>query len=198
MIAAAVAVVMAVVVTQPWLSPTDLVRDAQVVAATRGDASPAYGLVSNLGVMAMVLAAGAALAASAVVRADHDGRRLLVWAAVLSLVVAADDLFLLHEASAFGPISGMVLVAAYGLGFLAYVGRFHELILERLDPMLLAGMFAGLGVSAFVDLLVDPPTRASVLVEDGAKLLGLLAWAAFVALAAVRLLRADRIDRGTR
>ena len=41
--------------------------------------------------------------------------------------------------------------------------------------MLAVGAF---GVSAVTDLLVAP-TQISVLVEDGAKLLGLVAWSAF-------------------
>ncbi|WP_438853841.1 hypothetical protein [Agromyces sp. M3QZ16-3] len=197
-IAAAVVIAMAVVVTQPWMVPTDLVRDAQVVAAARGAASPAYGLVSNLGIVGMLLAAGAACAALALRPRRQDVRRLLAWSLTLTLVVASDDLLLLHETAAFGPGSGLVLAAAYAVAFVAFAARFRELIVQRFDPALLAAMFAGLGTSAVVDVLVDPATRASVLVEDGAKLLGLLAWSAFVARAAFLTLRADRRSAGDR
>ncbi|MFC9918300.1 hypothetical protein [Agromyces binzhouensis] len=191
-IAAAVVIAMAVVATQPWMVPTDLVRDAQVVAAARGNASPAYGLVSNLGIVAMLLAAGAACTALLLRPRRRDVRRLLAWSLTLTLVVALDDLLLLHETAAFGPGSGLVLAAAYAIAFLAFALRFRDLIVERLDAALLVAMFAGLGTSAIVDVLVEPATRASVLVEDGAKLLGLLAWSAFVARAAILTLRTDR------
>ncbi|MRX44558.1 hypothetical protein [Agromyces kandeliae] len=185
-------IAMAVVVTQPWTVPTDLVRDAQVVAAARGNASPAYGLVSNLGIVAMLLAAGAACMALLLRPRCRDVRRLLAWSLTLTLIVALDDLLLLHETAAFGPGSGFVLAAAYAIAFLAFALRFRDLIVERLDPALLVVMFVGLGTSAIVDVLVEPATRASVLVEDGAKLLGLLAWSAFVARAAILTLRTDR------
>ncbi|WP_353814787.1 hypothetical protein [Agromyces sp. SYSU T00266] len=188
----AVVVAMTVVATQPWVTPTDLVRDGQVVAAAHGDASPAYGLVSNLGIVVMVLAAGAASTALVVVPRADETRGLLAWSVALTMLVALDDLLMLHETAAFGPGSGVVLVATYAIAFLAFAVRFRELIVERLDPALLVAMFAGLGTSAVVDVLVEPATRTSVLVEDGAKLLGLLAWSAFVARAAILTLRADR------
>lgn len=193
-IATAVAVTITVVATQPWLAPTDLVRDSQVIAAARGDANPAYGLVSNLGIMVTLLAAGHAATAVAILRRGSEARRLLGWSLALSLVVAADDLLLLHEAAAFGPGSSTAMAVVYAAGFLVVAVRFRTLIFDRLDPMLLALTFLGLGTSATVDVLVDPATTASVLAEDGAKLLGLLAWALFVVRAAILSIRADRED----
>ncbi|GAA2035539.1 hypothetical protein GCM10009819_20010 [Agromyces tropicus] len=197
-IGGAATVAMAVVVTQPWVVPTDLVRDGQVVAAARGAASPAFGLVSNLGIVVTVLAAGAAITALALLPRGADARRLLAWCLGLSLVVALDDLLLLHETAAFGPGSGTVLAALYAAAFLAFTIRFRDIVVDRLDPALLVLMFAGLGTSAIVDVLVEPATRASVLVEDGAKLLGLLAWSAFVARAAILTLRAERLRERNR
>ena len=46
-----VVVVMAATVLQPWLPPSDLLRDSQVVAAGHAGASPAYGLISNVGIV---------------------------------------------------------------------------------------------------------------------------------------------------
>ncbi|GAA1058463.1 hypothetical protein GCM10017608_26220 [Agromyces luteolus] len=190
--AVVVAVTVAVVLTQPWFAPTDLVRDSQAVAAKHGDASPAYGLVSNLGIVVLVLAAGTLVAALALVPRGAASRRLLAWGLALSLVFALDDLLLLHETAAFGPGSGTVLAAAYAVGFLAFALRFLDAVVERFDPALLAIVFVGLGASAMVDVLVDPATRLSVIVEDGAKLLGVLAWSAFVMRAAILALSADR------
>jgi hypothetical protein len=105
--------------------------------------------------------------------------RLLLWAAVLTLVLVLDDLLLLHEAAAFAPGSGVLVAAAYGLAVLRFVVRFRDAILRDLDAGLLLLAVGSLGFSLVTDLLVAP-TQASVLVEDGAKLLGLLAWSAFV------------------
>gem|GEM_PF-1776318 len=191
-LAAVVAVTVVVVLAQPWFAPTDLVRDSQSVAATRGDASPAYGLVSNLGIVVLVMAAGTLVAAIAIVPPGAASRRLLAWSLALSLVFALDDLLLLHETAAFGPGSGTVLAAAYAAGFIVFALHFRDTILERFEPSLLAVVFTGLGASAIVDVLVEPATRLSVIVEDGAKLLGVLAWSTFVVRAAIVELRADR------
>ena len=42
-----VAMVMAATVLQPWLPPTDLMRDSQAVAARHDAASPAYGQIGR-------------------------------------------------------------------------------------------------------------------------------------------------------
>ncbi|WP_400996868.1 hypothetical protein [Agromyces sp. GXQ0307] len=194
-IAAAVAATVVAVLTQPWLAPTDLVRDSQAVAASHGDASPAYGVVSNLGIVVLVMAAGTLVAALAHGSPPAVSRRLLGWSLALSLVFAMDDLLLLHETAAFGPGSGTALAAAYAAGFLAFAVRFRATIIERLDPALLIVAFASLGASAGVDVLVEPATRLSVIAEDSSKLLGLLAWAAFVMRAAFASLRDARADR---
>lgn len=175
-----VVVVMAATVLQPWLPPSDLLRDSQAVAAGQAGASPAYGLVSNVGIVVLTLSSGgAALGWLVLHEAPAPWRRLLLWAAVLTLVLVLDNLLLLHEAAAFAPGSGVLVAAAYGLAFLRFVVRFRDAIVRDLDAGLLLLAVGSLGFSLVADLLVAP-TQASVLVEDGAKLLGLLAWSAFV------------------
>ena len=56
--------------------------------------------------------------------------------------------------------------------------RFRDVIIRDLDVGLLLLAVGSLGISLVTDLLVAP-TQSSVLVEDGAKLLGLVAWSAF-------------------
>ena len=94
-------------------------------------------------------------------------------------MLVLDDLLLLHEAAAFAPWAGALVAAAYGLAFLRFVVRFRDVILRDLDVGLLLLAVGSLGVSLVTDVLVAP-TQSSVLVEDGAKLLGLVAWSAFV------------------
>ena len=193
-VAAPVLIATVAAATQPWLPPSHLLRDAQVVAAAHGDTSIAYGLISNLGIVATVLAAGAALVAwMAVRRRDDVLGMLLAWAFPLSLAFALDDLLLLHETAAVSPWTGHLVAAAYGAAFLAFVGRFLQTIRERLDSGLILLAVAGFGVSALVDLLATP-SQMSVLVEDGAKLLGIIAWSAFVVRAALAALRSTAGD----
>lgn len=174
-----VVVLLAATVLQPWLPPSDLVRDSQVVAAGHAGSSPAYGLISNVGIVALALSSGAAALGRLVLPdAPAPVPRLLLWIAVLTFVLAVDDLLLLHEAAAFAPFAGALTTAAYGLAFLRFVVRFRDVIVRELDVGLLLLAVGAFGVSAVTDLLVAP-TQTSVFVEDGAKLLGLVAWSAF-------------------
>ena len=187
---APVAVIMVAVVTQPWMPPTDLVRDSQAVAVLRGSAHTAHGLVSNLGILATAVGAGAAFIGAAAASARrHRLRRALAWGGVASLVVALDDLLLLHEGATFASWMPKAIAAAYAVGFAAYLWRFRTPILRHLDVGLLILALLGLGTSATVDVLAEPATVASVLVEDGAKLLGLAAWSVFLVRGALVALR---------
>ena len=143
-----VVVVMAATAWQPWLPPSDLLRDSQVVAAGHAGASPAYGLISNVGIVVLALAGGGAVIARIILRdAPAPWPRLLLWTAVLTLVLALDDLLLLHEAAAFAPGAGVLAVAAYGLAFLRFVVRFRVVIIRDLDVGLLLLAVGSLGVS---------------------------------------------------
>jgi hypothetical protein len=193
-----VAVIVIAVVTQPWMPPTDLVRDSQAVAVLRGSAHTVHGLVSNLGILATAIGAGAAFVGAAAAPARRDRlRRALAWGGVASLVVALDDLLLLHESGTFASWMPKLFAAAYAAGFAAYLWRFRVAILRHLDVGLLALALLGLATSAIVDVLAEPATVASVLVEDGAKLLGLAAWATFLIRGALIALRSQPTGRRT-
>lgn len=185
-----VAVVIVAVATQPWMPPTDLVRDSQAVAVLRGSAHTTHGLVSNLGILAMAVAAGGALIAAAA--APHRGdrlRRLLAWAGALTVVVVLDDLLLLHEGATLAAWMPKLFVIAYAAAFVGALWRFRVEILRHLDVGLLAIAMLALGTSAMVDAFAEPATVASVLVEDAAKLLGFTTWSAFLIRAALIALR---------
>ncbi|MEI5583526.1 MULTISPECIES: hypothetical protein [unclassified Agromyces] len=175
------AVLVIAVVTQPWVAPTDLVRDGQAVAVLRGTPHASHGLVSNIVILAMALAAGAALLGAAAGPSRGDRlRRAVGWGGGISLVLALDDLLLLHESITVTAWMSKLVVLAYGLGFAVFLWRFRVEIVRNLDVGLLAIAMLALGTSALVDAFAAPPTVASVLVEDGAKVLGFAAWCAFL------------------
>ncbi len=181
-----VVVALGAVAVQPWLPPTDLLRDSQVVAGDHGNARSVYGLLSNLGIVVLAVAAGAALGGRLALRGTGDRLRpLLAWSAALSLTLALDDLLLLHETATFRPWASAVFAVAYGLALVTYLVRFRTEIRRDLDVGLLAIAAAALAASVLVDLVAEPPTQWSVFVEDGAKLLGVVAWSAFVMRAAI-------------
>ncbi|MFE5670872.1 hypothetical protein ACFQ58_04585 [Agromyces sp. NPDC056523] len=191
-VAAPVIVAIVGAATQPWLRPSDLTRDSQSVAVAHDATSPAYGVLSNVGIVLMAVACGMALLGWLASRATRDpAGSLLAWSAGLGLVFVLDDLLLLHESAAFGQWAGAGAAAGYAIAFVAYLARYHELIRTRLAGGLLLLAMAAFAGSAVVDLLVAP-TQASVLVEDGTKLLGIVAWSVFVGRAAVSVLTSSR------
>jgi hypothetical protein len=191
-VAAPVAVAIAGAATQPWFRPSDLTRDSQAVAVAHGATSAAYGVLSNVGVVVMAVACGMAVLGWLGSRASGDPvAPLLAWSFGLGLAFVLDDLLMLHESAAFGPWAGAAAAAVYAIAFVAYLVRFHELIRVRLDGGVLMLAIAAFAGSATVDVLVAP-TQASVLVEDGAKLLGIVAWSVFVGRAAVTALASNR------
>lgn len=190
-----VAAALAAAVLQPWLPATDLLRDSQDVAALHGDSHTAYGLLSNLGVLVTAVGLGAALVGWIVLHGRHGTlRSLLLWSALISLAFALDDLLLLHETAAFLPGASVAVAAAYALVLFRYLVRFRTTIREQLGIGLVVVAVAALAVSALVDVVI-PPTAWSVFVEDGAKLLGVVAWSAFVIRAVLVALRPTRPHR---
>lgn len=180
-VAVPVVLAMVAVALQPWLLPSDLLRDSQAVAAARGNAHSAYGLISNLGILVMTLASGAALVGFAILRGTPGRlRALLGCGALLSLAIVLDDLLLLHETLTFAAWTRVLFAAAYAGAFAGFLVRFRATIRQHLDVGLLLLAGAALGSSLLIDTLVEPATQLSVLVEDGAKLLGFVAWSAFL------------------
>ena len=195
-VAAPVIIATVAAATQPWLPPSHVLRDSQVIAAAHGDASPAYGLLSNLGVVVIAIATGMALLGWLVGRRNGDPLgSLLAWSFALSLAFVLDDLLLLHEAASVTSWGSIAVAAVYGAAFLVYLARFQEVVRERFDGGLLFLAIAAFGGSAVVDVLVRP-TQTSVLLEDGAKLLGIVAWSVFVGRAALTAIRPARPRAG--
>jgi hypothetical protein len=102
-------------------------------------------------------------------------KRFLVVSGLLTLVLALDDVFLLHEA--FFPSIGVpekLVFSCYAGFVLCYLIAFHSIILQT-EFVLLFMALAFFGVSIILDLSnfswLDP-----FLLEDGAKLVGIVSW----------------------
>lgn len=109
----------------------------------------------------------------------HKLKRFLLISALLSLFLGFDDVFLLHEA-VFPYHFGIPEKFVYGsyAGFVIfYLFRFYPLILETEFVLLAIALFF-FGISVTLDLLplpfIDP-----FLLEDGAKLIGIVSWLAY-------------------
>jgi hypothetical protein len=139
------------------------------------------GAVSQFGVLAWTVAAGAAAAGSWI--AGRVGRanaaRFLRMAAIAGSVLLVDDLFALH-ATVLGPLTGkLVGQLLVLLPMFWWMTRFFTDILRTRWQVLLCALVS-LGVAAVVDVVLSPTKfEYTVLAEDGAKFLGILAWATY-------------------
>ena len=186
-------VLMAFIAYQPWIDPGDLLRDPLAVAEMKQECCKVYyGAVSNLGVMTWIGSAVVCLFAASVL-ATAGGRpadvSFLMAAGLFTGFLAMDDLFLVHEnvLPAFG-VSEPVTYAAYALLGLAYLIASWRPISDS-HYILFAVACGFLATSVMVDWQVHSDHRLRIVLEDGAKLIGISAWATFHLAAAWSLLR---------
>jgi hypothetical protein len=168
-----------------------LTKDVSTVADL-----PFYaGLVSQAGILAWPVSITAcALALLRIPRDDayRAARRSLLFGCLLSTALAVDDTFLVHEyvLPYFGIPQGLVLIIYCGLG-VGFVATSLPVLASTPWP-LLALAFSLFGVSLVQDVLhLLAPEVLGDLVEDGSKLLGIVAWGTYHFCSAGRWLGAE-------
>lgn len=112
-------------------------------------------------------------------RDDND--RFLLAGGCITLMLCLDDVFLLHEIvyPQYLGIPQRLVYVIYGIILLWFLRSFRHVIL-RTDFLLLTIALAGFGFSILFDLTVEiNPFPAEFLLEDGAKIVGLVSWAAY-------------------
>lgn len=186
--------VIAAVASQPSARASELLMDP---AFTIG-AKWYTGLVSNLGVLAWTVAVVAAFAGSWICELGgrHSAGRFLRRGGVVGAVLLFDDLFMLHAVllpSEFAipkPV-GQALIGLALLGW-AWAGRTE---IRRTHTHLLVAAAAGMAMSYAVDAIWAPlPGDAMNVVEDGAKFLGVLAWATYFVVTARDIAKSVFVD----
>lgn len=191
------ALVLAGAVMQPYVSLHELLRDPLATAELSQDCCHVhYGLISNLGAImwfsagAICLFAGWTLWAANL--AEPNAVRFLLAAGLFTGWLGADDLFLIHDLVL--PSLGVPELATYsiygllGLGYLAIALPFIRAV--SLVYFGVAG--ALLATSVLVDVATHDPAPWRILLEDGAKFLGIACWGAFHITAATTLVRQAR------
>lgn len=187
---------LATVVSDGSIGPLDLLVDpAEVTGA------PWYlGAISTANLH--VWAVAGALYALVGVGGRHRDRRLAnasLWLAALTLVVLLDDQLLLHEIVVpwLLGVPELVAFAAYGTAITIIVLRYHRVLLEQPEVVLLVLAVVALATSVALDVVGwDTTTRRFA--EEACKLLGALAWAAFPATLLLRWLSAPSPPAGSR
>ncbi len=147
---------------------------------------PLYtGSLSNLGIMIWSGAGAICYFSWGMLRSrsvDRQVPRFLLASGIFTTILVLDDFFLFHEEifPALGIPQDLVL-GAYLVFALAFVYWFRQTILQtRYLLLLLAGI--GFGVSILVDVLVHLGLIWPLfLLEDGAKLFGIVSWTAYYA-----------------
>jgi hypothetical protein len=176
-ITAAILVVLYLATRVAGISFTDLSRDA---AATLD--GPWYtGALSNTAVAVLLVGAGIAIFAAGLLPSLESKSRkgLLVGLALVVMVVAADDLFMLHEA--VFPLIGIGSVmsfALYGVALIAVLWIWRRVIVESTDWIFLALAALAMGFSVAIDVVLEErlftlPVSGE-LIEDPAKILGMV------------------------
>lgn len=166
-------------------SMRSLLQDATTVLE-----APFYiGSVSLLGVILWSMAAAVCFVAAFVPKPHvmDPWRRFFIVSGAFTGILLVDDAFLLHDEilPRYAGISGELYGVAYVLATAAYLVAFRNTI-RRTNYWILVVALAFFGVSATVDVgsgvvgdIIGP--RWIILLEDGAKLLGIGTWLAYFA-----------------
>lgn len=160
-----------------------LARDTTAVL----NGHPFVGMISNLGVLLFAMATGISLFCYAFLAIATSPRQAQFFLAtgLFTGMLMIDDLFLLHE-NIFPlmlNISESLVFLFYIVCFCLYCFTFRKHLLNRYSYFfLLAAVFFAVAMTAdkipFLRLVLAQ--EAGDLLEDGAKMLGIVSWAAFV------------------
>lgn len=184
-----------------YVIPTAMLVGVAVVVAPTGEAAglftrdpasltgthPLLGVVSNVGVIGWAAAATVCLFVGGMVRQEGASgpkahwATFLVSAGLITVLLMVDDFFMLHDwilPRYFG-LNEKVVFAAYGFLVIGWLVSFRRRIVETdYAALLLSIVF--FGFSLVVDFF-QPEVEGRigpwrVLLEDGAKLLGIVGW----------------------
>lgn len=187
-------VVIAAVASQPATRAGELLMDPTFTLGSKWYT----GLVSNLGILTWTVGAAAAFAGAWLCKLGGrtNARRFLVYGGFVGTMLLVDDLFMLHSVllpAEFGlpKAVGQTLIGAAVV--LWCVGQRREI--RRTQYHLLVASAGGLAVSYLVDMAFAPlPGDGWNIVEDGAKFLGVLAWATYFVVTARDISRSVFVD----
>jgi hypothetical protein len=158
------------------------------------------GLVSGIGILIWTVGACAAAAGAFVsgLGARSKAARFLAEGAVLALLLTLDDLFLLHGVVGSALGIGKPFDLMFVPGAVMVWAATHQTELGRTRFQLLIAAGFALGCSAGAELLPGGDLGTRLLVEDGAKLLGILAWTTYFVTTANDIVRSVLAEAAAR
>jgi hypothetical protein len=142
---------------------------------------PLTGMQSNLGVLAWSATGAICLFAHTILRA-RQASSFFLWSGVITIALALDDFFHLHEffAPRYLSIKEEIVYIAYGSAITWYLIKFRERILDSKFYLLFLA-FGFFALSVLIDLLQTRwPSHWRIFFEDGFKLLGIVSWSGYL------------------
>ena len=150
------------------------------------------GIVSNLGILVWTVAAASALGGAWVARETNrpSASRFLGTGGIVTVILLLDDLLLLHSTvlprlfDIQKPAATLLVVSPAVAWLLVFAGE-----VRRTRWVILVGALVSFAVSLAADFVLHPAASAELLLEDGAKFLGVLAWGLYFVLTTYDIVR---------
>lgn len=185
---------LAAATVQPFAPLDRLLRDPIAVIAESGQCCHVYdGAISSLGVLIWCGTAAICLFTALVffIREGFSARTgFMAIAGVFTTVLTLDDLFMLHDhvLPEYG-VPQLLTYTSYAVLALAYLALMRREIVRH-DVVLFVAAGGLLAVSILIDQVFHNDSVVRLLLEDGAKFLGICVWATFHIDAGLRMLTA--------
>lgn len=185
------------------LAMHELVRDMAASAQERAlhgqdFMHPMLGAVSSVGVWILITAFGIAMFACCVGRRDAEGRvlrRFLIGLSLISLMLAIDDQFMVHDRMAgwYLHVSEKAVLAVEAL-FILGVLCLHRSVIKT-GGILSLCFTIGFGLISVIhdQSLAFDPSPLPMAIEDGSKLAAMSCWLVYVARVASVYLKPDNV-----
>ena len=138
---------------------------------------PYVGVQSQIGIFIWASAAAICFFSLPFVK-NRECKSFLLFSGLFTAFLGFDDIFMFHEAvfPSLG-IPQKVVFLGYALIMLLYVLKFLKVILIKTDYLMLGFACFWFGLSLFVDnFMYDYSPLITKLLEDGAKLIGIITW----------------------
>lgn len=183
-----------------WVTTEFTVQGFTRDIATLGDLPFYAGSVSTLGLILWGATAGMCVLTYAVLRSHHRSRlvQFIGWGGALTVVLLIDDAYLLHEHvfPRYLGVDGSILFGTYAVAGVAYLASYRRVFFRTNYSLFLLGVLA-FAVSVVADYSLELFFRETgflMMMEDGSKLVGVVAWTAYFA-DTCRIALKDRLDR---
>lgn len=178
-VSAVVAIALGLAVSRD-IPASDLLRDPSATL----DGAWYVGLFSTTGI-ALWAAAAAICLLSLATKPSPEARALLIAGAAVSLMLGADDAYLIHETlkNEVG-IPSPVTIALYGVVAVVLFARGRRFLATRENLSVFVVALVLFATSALLDFAGEaglPTPPLSAIIEDVAKFLGIATWVAFFA-----------------